>query len=126
MFIPILKRQPAYIKPVGSLMFWYLSHQLTEEAIPSKERRSEVTNFYRHIWISDELYAPTVVMNSEHADLVSNEALTYVVWSNPESFYTDSLSLEDAAKLIKAGREGSSVGGKVRQKLFARRLGTTH
>ena len=125
-FIPIPRRQPKDIMPIGGSMFWCLSRHLAEEVLLFTERRSDVTDFYQHVWIPDELNEPTVVMNSQYADSVLNEALTYIRWSNPGSPHPDNLNLTDGTELIKAGVEGSSIGGRARKKLFARKIDATN
>jgi hypothetical protein len=123
-FIPIPRKHPVGLVPVGGSTHWCLSRQMAEEVLSFTERRRDVVHFYQHVWAPDELYVPTVVMNSRYADSVINEALSYIRWSNPGSKHPDQLTAADAPELILAGRHGSDVGGTARRKLFARKVHT--
>lgn len=121
-FIPIPRRQPKEIKHVGGSMFSCLSREAASDVLSFTQRESETAKFYEHVWIPDELYITTVVMNSAHKDSVIGESLSYIRWSNPGSPHPDELKTEDAPELIRAGKEGSSIGGYGRRKLFARKV----
>ncbi|MDI1310109.1 MAG: beta-1,6-N-acetylglucosaminyltransferase [Methylotenera sp.] len=121
-FIPIPRRQPKGIKHVGGSMFSCLSREMANEVISFTQREPEITNFYKHVWIPDELFISTVVMNSAYKDSVIGESLSYIRWSNPGSPHPDELKIEDAPELIRAGKDGSKVGGYGRKKLFARKV----
>ncbi len=121
-FIPIPRWQPQGIKHVGGSMFSCLSREMANEVLSFTEREPEITNFYKHVWIPDELFISTVVLNIAHKDSVIGENLSYIRWSNPGSPHPDELKAEDAPELIRAGKNGSSVGGYGRRKLFARKI----
>ena len=121
-FIPINRRHPAGILPIGGSMYWCLSRKSASHLIEFCESRSDVVRFYRNVWIPDELFVPTVVMNSPIADSVVNEALTYIRWSTPGSPHPDQLAITDGPELLHAGITGSKVGGFSRRKLFARKI----
>ncbi|MES2831791.1 MAG: beta-1,6-N-acetylglucosaminyltransferase [Pseudomonadota bacterium] len=121
-FIPIPRRHPADIAPVGGPMYWCLNREAATALLEFFETRQEVVNFYRHVWIPDELFVPTAVMNGPCSQQVAGEALTYIRWSNPGSAHPDMLTLEDGPKLLAAAAHGSGVGGHARRKLFARKI----
>lgn len=121
-FIPIPRRQPRGIKHVGGSMFSCLSREMANEVLSFTEREPEITNFYKHVWIPDELFISTVVLTLAYKDSVIGENLSYIRWSNPGSPHPDELKVEDAPELISAGKDGSSVGGYGRRKLFARKI----
>ncbi|MDI1298248.1 beta-1,6-N-acetylglucosaminyltransferase [Methylotenera sp.] len=122
LFIPIPRRQPAGIKHIGGSMFSCLSRDMANEVLSFTESEPEVTSFYKHVWIPDELFITTVVMNTARKDSVIGENLSYIRWSSPGSPHPDELKAEDAHELICAGKYGSSVGGYGRKKLFARKV----
>lgn len=121
-FIPIPRAQPKGIKHVGGSMFSCLSRDVASEVVAFTENLPQVASFYHHVWIPDEIYIPTIVMNSAYKDSVIGESLSYIRWSNPGTPHPDELKTEDASELIRAGREGSVVGGYGRRKLFARKV----
>ena len=122
-FIPIARRQPEAIKHMGGSMFSCLSREVASEVITFTERMPRIAKFYHHVWIPDEMYIPTVVMNSVYKDSVVNENLIYIRWTNSGSPHPDDLREEDASELIRASKEGcASIGGRSRRKLFARKV----
>lgn len=121
-FLPIARKQPDEIKHVGGPMFSCLNREMAKEVATFADRKPKIANFYRNVWIPDEMYIPTVVMNSIYKDSVVNEALTYIRWSNPGSPHPDELTINDLTELICASNYGSSIGGYARRKLFARKV----
>ena len=121
-FMPILRRQPKGIRHVGGSMFSCLTREMAIEVDNFADKLPQTANFYHHVWIPDEMYIPTVVMNSDKKKFVLNEALTYIRWSSPGSPHPDELKVEDISELISAGQYGSGVGGYGRKKLFARKI----
>ena len=126
LFIPIARKHPKNYFPVGGSMYWCLNRALANEVVSISQKRTDVVNFYKHVWIPDELFIPTVVMNSKFKQSVINEGLTYIRWSTPGSPHPDELTAKDASELLKAGKEGSNVGGQARQKLFARKINSNN
>ena len=122
-FFPIARKQPEGIKHAGGSMFSCLSRKVASEVIAFTNKMPKVVNFYRHVWIPDEMYIPTVVMNSEYKDSVYNENLIYIRWTKFGSPHPDNLTVEDGSELLRASREGSTgTGGRSRRKLFARKI----
>jgi hypothetical protein len=121
-FVPLARRLPGGLVPVGGSMYWCLHRAGAHEVLKFIEQRPEAVAFFRHVWIPDELFVPTVLMNSARRDDVINEALTYIRWSQPGSAHPDELTVADAATLIDAGLNGSATGGQARRKLFARKI----
>jgi hypothetical protein len=67
--------------------------------------------FFKHVWIPDELFFQTIVMNSPLRDTIVNDDLRYVDWTRPTA--PAILGRQDFDTLRNSG------------KLFARKFDTT-
>jgi hypothetical protein len=122
LFVPIKRALPQGLKPYGGSMFWWLNRRAASYLVDQAEQNGPTTRFFKNTWIPDELYVPSMIMNSEHAAGVIDENLTYIRWSTPNSAHPDDLSIDDLDELLAASRGPSERGGIARIKLFCRKV----
>lgn len=124
-FLPIPRRMPAGIRPYGGSMYWCLSRAASAEVLRWAQERAEVVRFYRRAWIPDEMFVPTVLMNSPERERVINETLTFIRWPAPESPHPAILRTGDFEALSTASSGPSRQSGYGRVKLYARKFDET-
>jgi hypothetical protein len=119
--LPIPRRLPPGFTPYGGPMYWALAASTAAEVLRVRDARPDLVRFYRHTWIPDEMFVPTVVMNSTHRDAVVGEALTYTRWVEGAA-HPHILEVGELDRLALAASGPSDVGGRARRKLFARKF----
>lgn len=118
--LPWRRRLPAGLTPYGGSLYWMLSRAAAQELLRTHDARPDLQRFFRHTWIPDELYVPTLVLSQPVHEVV-NENLWYIDWE-PDSSHPRLLGTSDLPELIDASEHGSGVGGQAGQKLFARKF----
>ncbi|MEQ1767986.1 MAG: beta-1,6-N-acetylglucosaminyltransferase, partial [Methylotenera sp.] len=121
-FIPVPRKFPGNLTPYGGSMFWCLNREVVRYVINYVDKFQKEVSFFKNVWIPDEIFIPTVVMNSPFKSTCINENLIYIRWSILGSPHPDYLDASDANEIKKAGSEPSIRGGKSRIKLFARKI----
>jgi hypothetical protein len=120
--LPLPRRLPRGIRPYGGSMYWALSAAAGHEVLATCARRPELARFYRRTWIPDEMFVPTLVMNSDARAEVADEALTYIRWPQQGGRHPALLDAGELDALRAAAAGPSDVGGRARAKLFARKF----
>jgi Core-2/I-Branching enzyme len=120
--LPLPRRLPRGIRPYGGSMYWALTADAAQKLLDTCARRPELVRFYRSTWIPDEMFVPTVVMNSAARSEVADEALTYIRWPDPGDRHPALLDTTELDALRAAAAGPSDVGGRSRAKLFARKF----
>jgi Core-2/I-Branching enzyme len=121
--LPLPRRLPRGIRPYGGSMYWALTGDAAQQLLDACARRPDLVRFYRSTWIPDEMFVPTVVMNSAAArGQVADEALTYIRWPDPGGRHPALLDTTELDALRAAAAGPSDVGGRSRAKLFARKF----
>jgi hypothetical protein len=101
-----------------------LARRAATHVVEYGNRRPDVLRFHRHVWIPDELYVPTVLMNSEHAVDVIGENLWHIEWPPAPARHPDVLTREAMPRLRESATNGGDFGGPARRKLWARKFDT--
>lgn len=120
--LPLPRRLPRGIRPYGGSMYWALTADAARQVLDACARRPELVRFYRSTWIPDEMFVPTVVMNSAARERVADEALTYIRWPERGGRHPALLDASELERLRAAADGPSDVGGRARAKLFARKF----
>jgi hypothetical protein len=120
--LPVWPRLPTGIEPYGGSMYWALAAPAARDALSVMDARPELARFYRRTWIPDEMFVPTLVMNSPSRARVANEALTYIRWPDAGGRHPAVLRRDELPALREAAAGPSEVGGRARCKLFARKF----
>lgn len=101
--IPLVSRSlPDAIRPYAGSTWCALSSEAVRYAVEFTERNPNVVRFFRHVLIPDELYFPTLLMNSPLAQRVANERTHYIEW--PGGSHPVTLGTEHFARLAESGK----------------------
>jgi hypothetical protein len=123
--LPLLRSLPTGMQPWHSSQFGILTAAGVDVLLAFvRERRSE-TRMLRHLWMPEEHFIATVLMNSHLSDRMAPDSLWYIDWSSPGARHPKTLGDEDIAELRRAAEGPSTVGGWARRKLFARKFDVT-
>ncbi|MGZ4304527.1 MAG: beta-1,6-N-acetylglucosaminyltransferase [Solirubrobacteraceae bacterium] len=122
--LPFRRRYPPGLRPFGGSLYLTLARRAAMHVVEYGDRRPDVLRFHRHVWIPDELYVPTVLLNSEHAQDVIGENLWHIEWPPAKSKHPDVLTREAMPRLRQSAISASDFGGGARRKLWARKFDT--
>ena len=79
---PLVRRRvPGGLTPWGGSPYWCLSRQVVDHVRSLLSASPELVRFFEHVWIPDELFFQTIVLNSPLRDSVVNDNLRYIDWS---------------------------------------------
>lgn len=79
--LPVRRRLPGGLRPFGGSAYWCLSSTLVHFVHGFLAENPEYVRFFEHVFVPDELFFQTIVMNSELRDTVENDDLRYLDWS---------------------------------------------
>lgn len=109
---PVVRRRiPGGLTPWGGPPYWCLSRSVVDYVWDWLREHPDVVRFFEHVWIPDELFFQTIVLNSPLRDTVVNDDLRHIDWTRlpaPSVFRRDDLD-----ELVGSG------------KLFARKFDST-
>lgn len=109
--VPVSRSVPAGLTPFGGGPYWCLSRAVVDDVRAFVQAHPEVVSFFEHVWIPDELFFQTIVLNSPLRDTVVNDNLRYIDWSRDPA--PAILRRDDLDSIVSSG------------KLFARKFDTT-
>jgi len=93
MRIPFLRRSfPAGLEPHGGSAWCALSADAVRRLLAFSEESPEAFRFFRHVKMPDEIFVPTVLLNSALRERIANESIHYLEWpggSHPATFGRD-------------------------------------
>jgi hypothetical protein len=79
--IPLRRRIPAGLTPYGGSPYWCLPREVIEWMHRYVETHPDYVRFFEHVFVPDELFFQTLVLNSPHRDSVVDANLRYIDWS---------------------------------------------
>jgi Core-2/I-Branching enzyme len=107
--LPLLRRPfPGGLRPYGGSAFWALSAEALRFVVSFTRENARVVRFFRRTHIPDELFVPTILLNSPLRHRVENEPLHHVEW--PGGAHPKTLAAADFETLARS------------RKLFARKF----
>jgi hypothetical protein len=109
--LPLRRRLPLGLAPYGGGAYWCLQREVVDYVHGFAHANPAYVRFFEHVFVPDELFFQTIVMNSPLRDTVENENLRYIDWSREPAPAV--LNVHDFPKLIASG------------KLFARKFDVT-
>jgi hypothetical protein len=111
--IPLIKRRfPSGFRPYGGSAWFALTPEAVRYVIDFVSQNHSFVRFFRHVFIPDETFLHTILLNSPYRNLVVNDVLHYVEW--PGGAHPALLGSADVPKLLASG------------KLFARKFDFKH
>ena len=82
--LPWKRAIPGGLQPFGGEAYWCLSRPVVDHICGFTHENPTFTRFFRHVFVPDEIFFQTIVMNSPFRDEVINDTLHFVDWSvNP-------------------------------------------
>jgi hypothetical protein len=79
--LPLGRRLPLGLAPYGGGAYWCLAKAVIDCVHGFVHANPGYVRFFEHVFVPDELFFQTIVMNSQLRDTVENENLRYLDWS---------------------------------------------
>lgn len=79
--LPLRRHLPLGLAPFGGAPYWCLSRAAVDFVQGFVQENAAVVRFFEHVYIPDELFFQTILMNSPLRDTVEDENLRYIDWS---------------------------------------------
>jgi Core-2/I-Branching enzyme len=79
--VPLRRRIPGGLTPYGGSPYWCLPREVIEWIHRYVETHPDYVRFFEHVFVPDELFFQTLVLNSPHRDSVVDANLRYIDWS---------------------------------------------
>ena len=77
------RKFPLNLKPYGGGAYWCLSRACIEHITEFVRENKDFVNFFKYVYIPDEVFFQTILVNSSLKRIIVNDDLRYVDWSNP-------------------------------------------
>lgn len=106
--LPLRRKLPGGLQAFGGGPYWCLARPVVEHVYDFVGRNPEYVRFFEHVYVPDELFFQTIVLNSPHAESVVNDDLRFIDWSGHPG--PTVLRLEHLPQLLES------------EKLFARKF----
>jgi hypothetical protein len=71
---------PQGLEPWGGSSYWMLPADCARYVVEFARRRPEVVRFFETVYVPDEMFFQTILMNSPHRDRVTSADLRYIDW----------------------------------------------
>jgi hypothetical protein len=81
--LPIKQKLPYGYTPYMGYLWWSFSREFAEYAIQFLDSHPRYTWFFDHVFISDEFFFQTLLMNSPFKYTAVNDDLRFADWENP-------------------------------------------
>jgi hypothetical protein len=79
--LPLERKIPGGLQPFGGGAYWCLARPVVEYIHEYLARDPAYVRFFEHVFVPDELFFQTIVINSPLRDTVVNDNLRYIDWS---------------------------------------------
>ena len=79
--LPLGRKLPGGLLPYGGSAYWCLSERLVHFVHGFLSENPDYVRFFEHVFVPDELFFQTIIMNSELRDTVENDDLRYLDWT---------------------------------------------
>lgn len=96
--LPLRRSLPGDLLPFGGTPYWILSRPVVEWIDYFVTSNPQFVRFFEHVFVPDELFFQTIVMNSPLADTVQNDDLRYMDWERIPAPAV--LGVQDLPKLL--------------------------
>jgi hypothetical protein len=102
--LPLLRRKfPAGLRPYGGGAWCALSADAVRFIVQYTRENPDVVSFFRHVKIPDEIYVPTVLMNSPLRETIVPDDVHYIDWSAGGA-RPKTLGTEDFDRIVASGK----------------------
>ncbi|MBF2050660.1 MAG: hypothetical protein IGS54_25410 [Elainella sp. C42_A2020_010] len=97
--IPIKRKLPYGYKPYMGYLWWSFSREFAEYVIEFLDQHPRYTNFFDHVFISDEFFFQCILLNSPFKHAAVNDDLRFADWENPNPTVPATLLTADFERL---------------------------
>ena len=95
---------PDGLAPHGGDAHWCLSRNSVEYVLHFVDRNPSYVDFFKSVYIPDESFFHTILLNSPLKDTIINNPLHYIDWSKPTPPYPAYLGCDDFSNILESGR----------------------
>jgi Core-2/I-Branching enzyme len=100
--LPLRRKIPGGLKAWGGSAYWCLEASLVHFVHGYLRENPDYVRFFEHVFVPDELFFQTIIMNSEHRHTVVNDDLRYVDWTREPAPVV--LTRDDLPALLESGQ----------------------
>lgn len=100
--LPLRRTIPGGLHPYGGSAYWCLERTLVHFVHGYLRENPDYVRFFEHVFVPDELFFQTIIMNSELRDTVENDDLRYLDWSREPAPAV--LTRDDLPALLESGQ----------------------
>jgi hypothetical protein len=100
--LPLSRRLPGGLRPYGGGAYWCMSRQVAEYVHDFVQGNPAYVRFFKHVFVPDELFFQTIVLNSPLRETVVNDHLRFIDWSEEPG--PTILRIEHLPKLVASGK----------------------
>jgi hypothetical protein len=100
--LPLRRKIPGGLTPWGGSAYWCLEGSLVHFVHGYLRENPDYVRFFEHVFVPDELFFQTIIMNSEHRHTVVNDDLRYVDWTREPAPVV--LTRRDVPSLLESGQ----------------------
>ena len=100
--VPWQRKVPGGLHPYGGEAYWCLTRAAGEYVVRFAHENRRFVRFFRHVFIPDETFFHTIVMNSRFREDVVNDTLHYVDWDADPS--PAILTRDHFERMVRAGK----------------------
>ena len=79
--LPLRRKLPGGLRPYGGSAYWCLSERLVHFVHGFLSENPDYVRFFEHVFVPDELFFQTILLNSAEADRCVNFRLHHTEWS---------------------------------------------
>lgn len=83
-YIPTKRKMPFGYTPYVGYLWWSFSREFVEYMVNFLEEQPRYTRFFDNVYISDEFFFQTLLLNSPFKDKAVNDDLRFADWDNPD------------------------------------------
>jgi hypothetical protein len=80
------RKFPLDFEPHGGSQWWCLSRECLEYINNFIPNHPEFVNYFKYVFIPDEVFFQTIIANSPFRDKIANDDVRYADWGNPNPF----------------------------------------
>jgi hypothetical protein len=100
--LPLRRQVPGGLRPYGGGAYWCLARPVAEYIHDFVRRNPAYVRFFEHVFVPDELFFQTIVLNSPLQETIVNDNLRFIDWSEKPG--PTVLRMEHLPKLIESGK----------------------
>ncbi|MGA9381057.1 MAG: beta-1,6-N-acetylglucosaminyltransferase [Phormidium sp.] len=78
--VPIKRSFPKGLQPFAGSSYWCLSRECVEYIHDFISNNNDYVKYFKYVFISDEIFFHTILLNSPFKDTIINDSLRYIKW----------------------------------------------